>query len=145
MQRWWHKRVYHMYSDVIFGWILWIWLSSWNFCLNILILFSQSLENVIFSFFLKFAWKFAGGSEEAEGRRRPPANFQAIAKQNQNTQKKVPTTQPNAQYSAKNNVSIHVIDTFMPFLQFHFHFLFSVISTDDGQTFCSTGWEYFCP
>ena len=49
--RWWHKRVYHMYSDVIFGWILWIWLSSWNFCLNILILFSQSLENVIFSFF----------------------------------------------------------------------------------------------
>ena len=40
-----------MYSDLIFGWILWIWLSSWNFFLNILILFSQSLENVIFSFF----------------------------------------------------------------------------------------------
>ena len=39
---------------------------------------------------------------------------QAIPKQNQNTQKKVPTTQPNPQYSAKNNVTMHMIDTFMP-------------------------------
>ena len=63
------------------------------------------------------------------GGRRPtttPANFQSIAKQNQNTQKKVPTTQPNAQYWAKNNVSIHVIETFMPILEFDFHFAFSV-------------------
>ena len=90
-----------MYRDVIFGWVLCIWLSSWHFFLNILIFFA-------------IAWKFAGGSEEAEGRRRPPANFQAIAKQNQNTQKKVPTTQPNPQYSAKNNVSIHMIEAFMP-------------------------------
>ena len=44
--RWWHKRAYHMYSDVIFGWVLWIWLSSWNFYLSILILFSQSLEKL---------------------------------------------------------------------------------------------------
>ena len=35
----------------------------------------------------------------------------------------MPTTQPNAQYSVKNNVSIHVIETFMPNLSFHFHFV----------------------
>ena len=40
--------------------------------------------------------------------------LRAITKQNQNTQKKVPTTQPNPQYSAKNNVSIHMIEAFMP-------------------------------
>ena len=39
---------------------------------------------------------------------------------NQNTQKKVPTTQPNPQYSAKNNVSIHMIETFMPKLPLHY-------------------------
>ena len=40
--------------------------------------------------------------------------LRAITKQNQNTQKKMPTTQPNPQYSAKNNVSIHMIEAFMP-------------------------------
>ena len=40
--------------------------------------------------------------------------LRAITKQNQNTQKKMPTTQPNPQYSAKNNVTIHMIYTFMP-------------------------------
>ena len=46
--------------------------------------------------------------------------LRAITKQNQNTQKKVPTTQPNPQYSAKNNVSIHMIETFMPKLPLHY-------------------------
>ena len=39
MKRWGHKRVYHMHSDVIFGWVLWIWLSSWHFFLSIFIFF----------------------------------------------------------------------------------------------------------
>ena len=43
-----------------------------------------------------------------------PANFQAIAKKNQNIRNKVSTTQPIPQYSAKNNVTIHVIVPFMP-------------------------------
>ena len=43
--RWWHKRAYHMYSDVIFGWVLWIWLSSWNFYLSILIFFRNRLKS----------------------------------------------------------------------------------------------------
>ena len=47
----WHKRRYHMYSDVIFGWVLWIWLSSWHFVSDILIFFA-------------IAWKFAGGHAE---------------------------------------------------------------------------------
>ena len=34
----WHKRLYHMYSDVIFGWVVWIWLSISHFVLSILIL-----------------------------------------------------------------------------------------------------------
>ena len=97
---------------------------------------------LIFWFFLAIAWKFAGRHagpplpprrpEEARstyegwsGINSGPArrttgdhqclNFvvQAISKQNQNTQKKVPTTQPKPQYSAKNNVTIHMIDTFM--------------------------------
>ena len=34
-----HKRAYHMHSDVIFGWVLWVWLSSWDFFLSIFILF----------------------------------------------------------------------------------------------------------
>ena len=42
MKRWGHKRVYHTHSDVIFVWVLWIWLSSWDFFLSILI-FSESL------------------------------------------------------------------------------------------------------
>ena len=42
----WHKRLYHMYSDVIFGWILWFWLSSWHFYLSILILFRDRLQNL---------------------------------------------------------------------------------------------------
>ena len=44
----WHKRHYHMYSDVIFGWVVWIWLNSWHFVSDSLI------------FFLAIAWKFAG-------------------------------------------------------------------------------------
>ena len=40
--------------------------------------------------------------------------FKRLRKQNQNIQTKVPTTQPNPQYSAKNNVTIHMIYTFMP-------------------------------
>ena len=40
--------------------------------------------------------------------------LRAITKKNQNTQKKVLTTQPNPQYSAKNNVTIHMIGTVMP-------------------------------
>ena len=42
----WHKRLYHMYSDVIFGWVVWIWLSILHFVLNILILFSPSVSNL---------------------------------------------------------------------------------------------------
>ena len=49
-----------------------------------------------------------------------PANFQAIAKKNQNIRNKVPTTQPNPQYSAKNNVTIHVIALFMPKCNCHY-------------------------
>ena len=43
----------------------------------------------------------------------PPASLKPMAKQNQNIQKKVQNTLPNP-YSAKNNVSIHMIETFMP-------------------------------
>ena len=43
----WHKQLYHMYSDVIFGWVLWIWLSSWHFFLSILILFRDCLQEKI--------------------------------------------------------------------------------------------------
>ena len=48
------------------------------------------------------------------------ANFQAIAKKNQNIRNKVPTTQPNPQYSAKNNVTINVIAPFMPKCNCHY-------------------------
>ena len=40
----WHKRRYHMYSDVIFGSVLWIWLSSWHFVSDILIFFGNRLK-----------------------------------------------------------------------------------------------------
>ena len=127
----WHKRLYHMYSDVIFGWILWFWLSSWHFYLSILILFRDRLENLPGDPRRPFFRECAGpplpllrpssalraSSGLRSGNGGPaclPANFQAIAKKNQNIRNKVPTTQPNPQYSAKNNVTMHMIDTFMP-------------------------------
>ena len=36
----WHKRRYHTHTDVIFGWVAWIWLSISTFLLSILTLFS---------------------------------------------------------------------------------------------------------
>ena len=42
----WHKRLYHMYSDVIFGRVLWIWLCSWRFFLSISVV-SRSLARKI--------------------------------------------------------------------------------------------------
>ena len=35
-----------MYSDVIFGWVVWIWLNSWHFVSDSLIFFWQSLEDL---------------------------------------------------------------------------------------------------
>ena len=45
-----------MYGDVIFGCVLWIWLSISHFVLNILILFSPSVSN--------FSW-FVGGTAKS--------------------------------------------------------------------------------
>ena len=42
----WHKRLYHMYSDVIFGWVVCIWLTISHFVQCILILFSPSVSNL---------------------------------------------------------------------------------------------------
>ena len=70
-------------------------------------MFSQSLENVTFSFFKNSLVNLPGDP-------RRPYVFRRLRKQNQNIQTKVPTTQPNPQYSAKNNVTIHMIYTFMP-------------------------------
>ena len=105
--RWWHKRVYHMYSDVIFGWILWIWLSSWNFCLNILILFSQSLENVIFSFFKSSLENLPGVVVGLRPPRIPRQIFKRSRKKSK-YQKKVPTISQMHNISQKN-VSIYII------------------------------------
>ena len=110
-----HKRAYHMYSDVIFGWVLWIWLSSWHFFLSILILFCDCLQEKIETLVVPRAPRRALGTTKV-----PIFFLQAIAKQNQNTQKKVPTTQPNPQYSAKNNVTIHMIAPFMPKCNCHY-------------------------
>ena len=43
----------------------------------------------------------------------PPANFKANREKLQDTQQKVRDTQPNPCYSAKNNVAIRTISTFM--------------------------------
>ena len=85
---------------------------SWDFFSDILIFFGIAWRT-------KFQHS-AGPKRWSGGRSHSgPAEclnlvVQAILKQNQNTQKKVPTTQPNPKYSAKNNVTMHMIDTFMP-------------------------------
>ena len=112
----WHKRVYHMHSDVIFCWVLWIWLSSWNFCLIFWFYFRNRLKMLYFDFF-RVRLKICRGSSSAQAnfKKKWKYNiFNRLRKQNQNIQTKVPTTQPNPQYSAKNNVTIHMIYTFMP-------------------------------
>ena len=99
---------------------------SWHFFL-IFWFFSWSLarRNLNFGGFglrraaAEAAWKRAAPRPEplrGGGQNPQSLSFvlRAITKQNQNTQKKVPTTQPNPQYSAKNNVSIHMIEAFMP-------------------------------
>ena len=103
----WHKRRYHMYSDVIFGWVLWIWLSSWHFVSDILIFFGNRLK------ICRVAPTPASTAATA-ARRASRQIFKRLPKKNQNIRNKVPTTQPNPQYSAKNNVTIHVIVPFMP-------------------------------
>ena len=96
-----------------FFWIFW-------FC------FRNSLKMLYFHFF-KVRLKICRG---IRGGRRPTTTpgkfssellkkwkyniFKRLRKQNQNIQTKVPTTHPNPQYSAKNNVTIHMIHTFMP-------------------------------
>ena len=74
----------------------------------------------LFSEYFDFVSQSAPRPEPLRGGGQNPQSLsfvlRAITKQNQNTQKKVPTTQPNPQYSAKNNVSIHMIETFMPIL-----------------------------
>ena len=83
-----------MYSDVVFGWVAWIWLSISNFLLSILKFFTIGF---------KICWGCRplpgprGGAEAEESR----------------TQQKVRDTQPNPCYSAKNNVAIRTISTFM--------------------------------
>ena len=56
-----------------------------------------------------------GGRSGAPRAPRPnPANLKSIAKNKKKYQNKVRNTQPNPHYSAKNNVAIRMIYTFMP-------------------------------
>ena len=56
----WHKRGYHMYSDVIFGWVAWIWLSISDF----------------FAEYLDFVFTMGCKIEKPHGlHRRAPAGF----------------------------------------------------------------------
>ena len=50
----------------------------------------------------------------AEARNRDFKIISPIVKKSQDTQQKVRDTQPNPRYSAKNNVAMHMIATFMP-------------------------------
>ena len=65
VKRWGHKRAYHMHSDVIFGWVLWVWLSSWDFFLSILILFRNRLEDKIWGLHRR---RFASAALPLRGR-----------------------------------------------------------------------------
>ena len=93
--------------------ILWIWLIVgtffWYFDF-----FSESLGRQN----LNIRLGPSGGAEAGAEPLGPSRMFKfcrpSDSEKNQNTQKKVPTTQPNPQYSAKNNVTMHMIDTFMP-------------------------------
>ena len=92
--------MYQTYSDVIFGWVVWIKLS---------------ITDSVLGFFFAIDLKVAG---LGRGARRPtPAwffNFTIHREKVKILRKKVQETQANPSYSAKNNVAIRVIATFMP-------------------------------
>ena len=91
----WHKQLYHMYSDVIFGWVLWIWLSSWHFFLSILILFRDRLQEKIETLVVPRAPRRALGTTKV-----PIFFLQAIAKKIKISEKSA-NYQPNPQYQPK--------------------------------------------
>ena len=118
----WHKRVYHMHSDVIFCWVLWIWLSSWNFCLIFWFYFRNRLKMLYFDFF-RVRLKICRGSSSAFGLLGSPGKFSSEREKNQNItfssdcekkskyQKKVPTISQIHNISQKN-VTIYIIFDF---------------------------------
>ena len=116
---------YYIDSDVFLADIVDL-ADSWNFFLIFWFFFAIGWKCYIFIFF-KVRLKICRGSSSAFGLLGSPGKFSSellkkwkynifkrLRKQNQNIQTKVPTTQPNPQYSAKNNVTIHMIYTFMP-------------------------------
>ena len=126
----WHKRGYHMHSDVVFGWVAWNWLSIFDFFAEYLDFFHDVWYN----------WKMTRGytagpegrsggrREERSDERRPERSpsgptgsphviFQiwtSITKNIMLLSKKMWDTQPNPRYSAKNNDAIRMISSFMP-------------------------------
>ena len=117
-----------MYSDVVFGWVAWIWLSISNFLWSILKFFTISFK------ICWGCWPLPGprGGAEASVRREAPNGgrsgaprarrcaqtwFSILPSYHENKvqllSKEVQATQQNLRYSAKNNVAIHMIATFM--------------------------------
>ena len=124
-----HKRGYHTYSDVVFGWVAWI-------CLSISDFFAEYLDFFTMDGTIEKSHGGAPpgprGSARAGVRREAPHsgrsgaprarrctsvwffNFTIHREKVKILSKKVWDTQANPSYSAKNNVAIRVIATFMP-------------------------------
>ena len=114
-----HKRGYHTHSDVVFGWVAWIWLSISDF-------FAEYLD--FFSRWVVKLKKHTAAHRRARASLRPPLRpsgpavcprvifqfYHTSWKQRQDTQQKSRDTQPNPRYSAKNNVGMRMIAPFMP-------------------------------
>ena len=107
----WKKKRFYIDSDVFLADSVDL-ADSWHFFLIVWFFFWQSLEFAPPP--ASAAATAARGGSRNCGEKRARKIWNRWWKQNLNIQNKVRNTQPNPHYSAKNNVTIHVIVPFMP-------------------------------
>ena len=103
-----HKRRYHMYSDVLIGSVLCIWLSNWNFFLSKFILSRVRWKICRGEFVGVHRLRAATQAAPSTSVKFPQVNFQAKPK-NIKISDKSANYQPNPLYQQKKRHYLHNI------------------------------------